>query len=1383
MSSHQKKKHSSRSGFLGVREASHAASGILFGNMNLKRSALGRCEVWGMTPSLWVPVVLTLGFVVDTLRFNLQPDSPFMQAMSDLAPDARVVPPGSHRFKRGTRYGSCNSSIFADEAALPALNSFFWRHHRAPVLFIQESTSFLVPDGWVLRSHAFDHSTLGGATDSTSRLGILMPVEFDAQPSGVPSVVPRPWSTIAHSVLPRIAATPVPAPLAPSTEPFQAVCAVPPAAVGSWGLFPSNQLEVDVVLPVDKGWGRRPLTPRELSNLWNTPILLQDWFVKHGFEVNLADFSRSTPGKILEIGSDFLINEFLRGGFGHWTESAQGTRKRSSAAPGDPTCDPTCDPSPAPSSDPTRPHKRPRPASQPPHPYAADWDELEETILKQDGQKRDDAPVHTHLWDMYLRNTALGSSYFPANWRRGVECFRTLALWRWKRNVRLSFTKYMNARLPSALLANKPEPNQIVQAQLVDGKITYKWRKGGHWRYKQYVKPITVHPNIQKDLEAGRECIDKSAHATFWDWDKGSRPFFWRWKGKKLQRWARDGQPHMKTKDLPKYRQKQKPPETEEDRDLVWEKTVKVRERQYIDGGDVESLTHYFYVPKGDTDIRMVYNGTSCGLNDCLFAPHFGLPTIRDTLRSLLPGYCQADIDIAEMFLNFILGEELRPYSGVDIRHIRTRKSDLKGGEKMPLWEQKRDRAWERWVRNWMGLRDSPYRSIQLMILAKEQAYGNRLDANNPFQWSQVVLNLPFNWEYDPALPWVFKVREDGDIACEVYCYVDDGKIIGRDKVECWRAAATFAKTLAYLGIQDAARKRTAPSTTPGPWAGSVSHSEGTVTLLVSQKKWDKTKELVGELESMAAGDTLDRKRLEQIRGFLIYVSRTYKWMVPYLKGIHLTIDAWREGRDGDGFKIKKPSKKRAPFLIWEWEEEQWMEVSEGDYLETLIEEKQAPEMVTPVPRFKDDVGALAILTKPDEPPLVKVRANGALVACYLMGDASGKGFGSALWCQDELLWESGNFAADYQAESSNYREASNLVIRLEGMAKDGGLDGREVFLLTDNGVFEGTFYRGHSDSKLLNGLVLRVRQMEVETGCILHVIHVAGTRMKVAGIDGLSRGDLLEGMMRSGQDPLHFLPISQSAADRSPKVLDWIGSWWKGTDGAPWCGAELRHLCPNDWFSLHEMEAPRLWTPPPTAMEVVTALFNEDRIARPHIPHVFAVPRLMTHLWRKQLSKDADVLFTIQCGSEVWPSEMHEPLILLLVLPLNHVSRYKGPWVAKGTESAQRLESTINKGSKVWRDSRNGTGQLHDLEGFVPGVWKAEEQWSRNILQQFLAEQRRFPPVHECLVRGLLSPGSERPFPNPGPSRRRRRSGGGSGGSGTVPKRQRRGSSHGNSL
>ena len=40
--------------------------------------------------------------------------------------------------------------------------------------------------------------------------------------------------------------------------------------------------------------------------------------------------------------------------------------------------------------------------------------------------------------------------------------------------------------------------------------------------------------------------------------------------------------------------------------------------------------------------------------------------------------------------------------------------------------------------------------------------------------------------------------------------------------------------------------------------------------------------------------------------------------------------------------------------------------------------------------------------------------------------------------------------------------------------------------------------------------------------------------------------------------------------------------------------------------------------------------VFNKDRIAHPWNPHVFVVPRLMTHLWQKNLGKDADVLFTV---------------------------------------------------------------------------------------------------------------------------------------------------------
>jgi hypothetical protein len=55
----------------------------------------------------------------------------------------------------------------------------------------------------------------------------------------------------------------------------------------------------------------------------------------------------------------------------------------------------------------------------------------------------------------------------------------------------------------------------------------------------------------------------------------------------------------------------------------------------------------------------MVYSGTSCGLNDVLWAPRFGLPTVKQTLRALLAGYCQCDLDVGEQFLNFPLRTDL----------------------------------------------------------------------------------------------------------------------------------------------------------------------------------------------------------------------------------------------------------------------------------------------------------------------------------------------------------------------------------------------------------------------------------------------------------------------------------------------------------------------------------------------------------------------------------------------------------------------------------------------------------------------------------------------------------------------------------------------------
>ena len=52
-----------------------------------------------------------------------------------------------------------------------------------------------------------------------------------------------------------------------------------------------------------------------------------------------------------------------------------------------------------------------------------------------------------------------------------------------------------------------------------------------------------------------------------------------------------------------------------------------------------------------------------------------------------------------------------------------------------------------------------------------------------------------------------------------------------------------------------------------------------------------KMRILVLELETLTRENVVPHKRLECLRGILIYVIRTYKWMMPYLKVLHLKID------------------------------------------------------------------------------------------------------------------------------------------------------------------------------------------------------------------------------------------------------------------------------------------------------------------------------------------------------------------------------------------------------------------------------------------------------------------------------------------------------------
>ena len=182
----------------------------------------------------------------------------------------------------------------------------------------------------------------------------------------------------------------------------------------------------------------------------------------------------------------------------------------------------------------------------------------------------------------------------------------------------------------------------------------------------------------------------------------------------------------------------------------------------------------------------MVYNGTSCGLNDILYAPHFGLPTVRETLRAILPGFHQCDLDVQDQFLNFILHKHMREYSGVDVREVRS------VAQEDTEWELSRPGSWECWHRNWMGLRDSPYRSLQWQVRPKLEVYGDRRALSNPFHWDHVELNLPRSRGYRADLPWVMKIRADGFLAAEIFVYVNNGRVVAYSPDLAWRAACTY---------------------------------------------------------------------------------------------------------------------------------------------------------------------------------------------------------------------------------------------------------------------------------------------------------------------------------------------------------------------------------------------------------------------------------------------------------------------------------------------------------------------------------------------------------------------------------------------------------------
>ncbi|KAL7581014.1 hypothetical protein ACA910_005823 [Epithemia clementina (nom. ined.)] len=225
--------------------------------------------------------------------------------------------------------------------------------------------------------------------------------------------------------------------------------------------------------------------------------------------------------------------------------------------------------------------------------------DIASTMATESAVKHDKADVPTYLWDQrvaYLLDIAMIE---PVH-LRAFDLLRRLLLRRWRRNVLRSWTAWHAAAQPHIQRENE-ELWKIV---------------------------------CKRGIAACRHACD----ATFWNWERGSAPFFWRWPTEyardvalgcsplwigapsaAIERQSNLGNAHMVT--------------------LITAKLDDERFKECIAAGMCRAMMHFFAVPKGDTDVRIVYDGTKSGLNDCLYAPWFPLPDADALARTLDTAY------------------------------------------------------------------------------------------------------------------------------------------------------------------------------------------------------------------------------------------------------------------------------------------------------------------------------------------------------------------------------------------------------------------------------------------------------------------------------------------------------------------------------------------------------------------------------------------------------------------------------------------------------------------------------------------------------------------------------------------------------------------------
>lgn len=607
-----------------------------------------------------------------------------------------------------------------------------------------------------------------------------------------------------------------------------------------------------------------------------------------------------------------------------------------------------------------------------------------------------------------------------------------------------------------------------------------------------------------------------------------------------------------------------------------------------------------FVVPKAGQpgQWRCIADMKRGGQNGCCSLDPIFLPSSKDILPHLYTGGWSAVADASKYFHNFLTLPEERDLIGI-----------LHPGTGEALW----------YVGLPMGSVNSPsiscrYGEGALEMLRHESPLFRAVEYREN-TWKEALSK----GRYDSKLGHGYVgFQENGKPVVQAFGFVDDFKIHASDYHDCCLGISAFMDLMLRLGLICQPAK-TSPPNQIQKYCGFIYDTTGAPTLRIPANKISRCLASVDFLLALPRGRRLSRLSLAIVTGVLQSVVDATPQHIgqTYLRTLY-----------DDLHFLENPSLPRTGAAKY--------------YTQAYL----SPESLRALRWWQHHLR--------DTPGSTTYRVTSGQGIVLKWGDGSGTGTGgttefyelteSQLSSPGMELWM-GVWGAKSKARTSNWKEARTILESLLQEQNTDRLRGRMVFYMTDNLVSYYIINSGTSRTPGLLQLALQIKELCLELGCQIEVVHVPGTIMICQGTDGQSRGLWMAPERRAeGINQELFHPVAYSPQ---------LGEWALEELGLP--PQTLLHLDYMDPQATSQIRGRlTIWTPPPECGRQVIRTFICSWVQSPNnTSGIFLLPRIMQRQWGR-VAKYVQERGVYHAGLLPDPYRFHAhlPFVLLYVPP-----------------------------------------------------------------------------------------------------------------------------------